>query len=143
MRYCTSCRRITAGQPLFCNFCGRSYDVKLCPSRHVNPRSALVCSQCGSHDLSTPGPAASLATRITLRLLALLPGVLLLIISLFVLLELIRAFLENPAIQAQAVWLCVMLGFLWWLYLQLPKFIRHGIGKITKRKKGGTGHEGH
>ena len=142
MRYCTSCRRITAGQPLFCNFCGHSYDRRLCPSRHTNPRTAVVCSQCGSHDLSTPGRAVSFPARIALRLLRLLPGVLLLIVSLLVLFELIKAFLENPAVQAQAVWLCVLLGFLWWLYLRLPKVIRHGIGKVTKRKKG-RGHEGH
>ena len=142
MRYCTSCRRMTAGEPLFCNFCGRSYDIKLCPSRHINPRAATVCSQCGSSELSTPGARVSLPARIALRLLRLLPGVLLLIVSLLFLLELLRAFLQNPVVQAQAVWLCLLLGFLWWLYLQLPKFIRHGIGKIAKRKKGG-GHGGH
>ena len=30
---------MTAGEPLFCNFCGRSYDLKLCPHRHPNPRN--------------------------------------------------------------------------------------------------------
>lgn len=84
----------------------------------------------------------SFPTRIGLRLLRILPGVLLLIISLLFLLELIKAFLENPRVQGQAVWVCVLLGFLWWLYLQLPKFIRHGVGRIAKRKKRG-GHGGH
>ena len=56
MRYCNECHRMTAGEPLFCNFCGRSYDLKLCPHRHPNPRNAEICSECGSRDLSTPHP---------------------------------------------------------------------------------------
>ncbi len=40
MRYCNQCHRITAGEPLFCNFCGRSYDFKLCP------HSASESAQC-------------------------------------------------------------------------------------------------
>src|SRR5438445_562240 len=56
MKYCYACGHRTRGEPLFCNFCGRSYDVKLCPKLHVNPRSAEACSQCGSRDLSIPQP---------------------------------------------------------------------------------------
>src|SRR5258705_3358168 len=54
MRYCNQCHRITPGEPLFCNSCGRSYDFRLCPSRHPNPRNAEICSECGSRELSTP-----------------------------------------------------------------------------------------
>lgn len=144
MRYCHACHRMTTGEPLFCNFCGRSYDVKLCPSRHINPRAATVCSQCGSHDLSTPQPPVPFSTRMTLRLLRLLPGILLLGFSVLFLVELVKAFLQSPVLQAQFVWLCLLLGFLWWLYVRLPGFIRHGIGKIgRKRKGGGGGHGGH
>ncbi len=60
MKYCYECGRITAGEPLFCNFCGRSYNVKLCPRHHPNPRIAEVCSQCGSRELSTPQPKVSI-----------------------------------------------------------------------------------
>ena len=60
MRYCNQCHRITPGEPLFCNFCGRSYDFKLCPHRHPNPRNAEICSQCGSRELSTPHPRVPL-----------------------------------------------------------------------------------
>ena len=42
MKYCYQCGRITTGKPLYCNSCGRSYDVKLCPRAHANPRSAEV-----------------------------------------------------------------------------------------------------
>lgn len=54
MKYCYSCRRISPGGPRFCTWCGKSYDVKLCPRLHVNPRGAVVCAQCGSRDLSAP-----------------------------------------------------------------------------------------
>src|SRR6266481_1646550 len=56
MRYCYNCNRATIGDPLFCNFCGRSYNIKLCQKLHVNPRNAEACSRCGSRDLSTPQP---------------------------------------------------------------------------------------
>src|SRR5882724_4370705 len=64
MKYCYECGRMTPGEPFFCNFCGRSYDVKLCPRHHPNPRIAEVCSQCGSHDLSTPQPKVSVWWKI-------------------------------------------------------------------------------
>lgn len=144
MRYCHACHRITTGEPLFCNFCGCSYDVKLCPSRHTNPRAATVCSQCGSHELSTPEPPVPLSIKLLLRLLRIAPGILLLLVSVLFLVELIKAFLQSPVLQAQFVWLCLLLGLLWWLYVQVPGFIRHGIGKIgRKRKGGGSGHGGH
>ena len=31
MKYCYQCGRMTAGEPLYCQLCGRTYDVKLCP----------------------------------------------------------------------------------------------------------------
>jgi hypothetical protein len=57
MRYCNHCKKFTGGHPPYCNFCGRSYGVKLCPRGHKNPRSAAACSECGSTDLSTPAPS--------------------------------------------------------------------------------------
>jgi len=63
MKYCHHCGRLTPGEPLFCQSCGRTYDVKLCSRLHVNSRSAEVCSQCGSRDLSTPQPKVPLWTK--------------------------------------------------------------------------------
>lgn len=54
MRYCRNCRKFTAGEARYCQFCGRTYGVKLCPRGHRNPRAANACSECGSKDLSTP-----------------------------------------------------------------------------------------
>jgi hypothetical protein len=64
MRYCNHCKKFTVGNPPYCNFCGRSYRVKLCPRGHKNPRAAQACSECGSKDLSTPMPQQAGMTRI-------------------------------------------------------------------------------
>jgi len=56
MRYCSNCKKLTAGKPAHCNFCGRTYGVRLCPRGHKNPRVATACSECGSTELSTPSP---------------------------------------------------------------------------------------
>ena len=52
MRYCPNCQRINAGSPVICNYCGRTWYVRLCPSRHENPYDAQYCATCGSVDLS-------------------------------------------------------------------------------------------
>lgn len=53
MTLCRSCRHISVGSPSFCERCGRSFDAKLCPSRHESSATARFCSTCGSDDLST------------------------------------------------------------------------------------------
>ena len=78
MRFCTNCHRMTAGKPLFCNWCGRSFDIRLCPRMHVNPRAAQVCAECGSRELSTPQPRVPLLLRPLVTLLQLGPTGLLL-----------------------------------------------------------------
>ncbi|MEN6532648.1 MAG: zinc ribbon domain-containing protein [Bryobacteraceae bacterium] len=124
MRYCNQCHRITAGEPLFCNFCGASYDVKLCPSRHINPRSAEVCATCGSRDLSTPAPPLPVWARAALWLLTYVPGVVLLLLSLFLLTQAIQEFLHDARLQGQVMILILMLGIFWYIYIQIPAFIR-------------------
>src|ERR1019366_3163906 len=58
-----NCKKLTAGKPPYCNFCGRTYGVRLCPCGHKNPRVAETCSECGSSELSSPAPQRG-ATRI-------------------------------------------------------------------------------
>ena len=75
MRYCSNCKKLTAGKTPYCNFCGRSYNVRLCPRGHKNPRVAQACSECGSTELSTPAPqrgATGLAQLIGIGILAML-----------------------------------------------------------------------
>src|SRR5215813_4390813 len=114
MRYCHQCYRITPGEPLFCNFCGRSYDWKLCPHRHPNPRNAEICSQCGSRDLSMPAPHTSFVVALLVKLLTILPGFALVVLSTLFLFGLIQALLTNQALMFQAVIAGLMLAFLWY-----------------------------
>jgi hypothetical protein len=135
MRYCNNCHHITIGQPLFCNFCGSSYDVKLCPHRHLNPRIAQVCSQCGSHDLSTPAPRASFATVVLMGIVSIFPGIALLLITLLILLGLLQAILTNEQLQLQLLILALLLGVLWYIYIHLPPFIRRIPRTLWNKKK--------
>ena len=57
MRYCPHCHRLNPGRPMHCHYCARTWQVRLCPSRHENPPEAQFCGICGSADLSeTAGP---------------------------------------------------------------------------------------
>jgi len=57
MRYCPHCHRLNTGRPQICNYCSRTWHVRLCPARHENPPDAIFCGTCGSADLTeTSGP---------------------------------------------------------------------------------------
>lgn len=131
MKYCYECGRMTPGEPLFCNFCGRSYDVKLCPSKHPNPRIAEICSQCGSRDFSTPQPKVSLwwkfLTWLTRTLLGLLLGCLTVLLILTALLR--------PEVQNALLGLGILLAVLWWMWSQLPTWFRKLVRKAFERKR--------
>jgi hypothetical protein len=131
MRYCYECGRLTAGEPLFCNSCGRSYDVKLCPRMHPNPRSAEVCSQCGSRDLSTPQPKVSFWWKAGELLVKVVAGIFLVYVSLmgFV------ALLQRPEVQGGLFVLGILLGILWWLWSELPEWFRKLVRRSLKRKE--------
>jgi RNA polymerase subunit RPABC4/transcription elongation factor Spt4 len=135
MLYCNNCHRITAGEPAFCNFCGRSYNLKLCPHRHPNPRIAEICSTCGSRDLSTPHPRVSLWLAPLLILLSAVPGLLLLLLSVLLLIGLFTALVSNQQLLFQVMLLGLVIAFLWWLYMQLPGFLRKALTKMFSRKE--------
>jgi RNA polymerase subunit RPABC4/transcription elongation factor Spt4 len=142
MRYCNQCHRITTGEPLFCNFCGRSYNLKLCPHRHPNPRNAEICNQCGSRDLSTPHPRISFWLAPLLVVLSALPGFLLLLLSVLFLVGLFEVLLTNQQLLFQFMLIGLFIGFLWWLYMQLPGFLRRALSRFFGRRNG-DGHHGH
>src|SRR4029077_1092644 len=103
MKYCYACGKVTGGEPFFCNFCGRSYDVKLCPRLHLNPRLGEACSQCGSRDLSIPQPKVPLAWRILAFLMQAIAGLLLVLLSVPVVLELGILFFTRSKLEAPLV----------------------------------------
>lgn len=135
MRYCSQCQRLTAGDPLYCSHCGSTYNAKLCPARHLNPRTAEVCSECGSRDLSTPAPRHPLWLRPLLLLLSLLPGVVLALVLVLIAAGLVQQVATNGQIQSQLVILLLLFALLWWLYVHLPKFIQNALRPLWTRKK--------
>ena len=140
MRYCNQCHRITTGEPMFCQYCGSTYNVKLCPSRHVNPRTAELCSQCGSRDLSTPAPRGRVWVYPLLYALSLVPGVLLLLVSGGFFFAFLHALLTNQALLGQFFALGILLGVVWYAYMHLPEFIRKLFRTIWSKPKKDSGH---
>jgi RNA polymerase subunit RPABC4/transcription elongation factor Spt4 len=136
MKYCYECGRITAGEPIFCTFCGRSYDVKLCQRLHANPRYAEVCAQCGSRDFSTPQPKVSFLWRIFAFLLRVFLGILLVYVSLVLLKELLIELLQEPYVQQGLIGLGLLLIALWVMWSMIPDWMRKVIHHAVKRKEG-------
>jgi len=142
MKYCFNCNRITPGQPLFCNSCGRSYDVKLCPRRHANPRTAEACSQCGSRDLSTPQPRRPGWAPILGFLVSAIPGILLGTATVAVVLAAAIAIIQRPDMIVSLVILTVPFSICWWAWSQLPQWFRSALYKMLRRKRDGGQHGG-
>jgi len=141
-RYCYQCNRITPGEPLFCNFCGRSYNVKLCPRLHANPRNAEICSQCGSRDLSTPQPKVPLWVPILEFVLRMIPGAVLTALSVTAVALFVLALLTRPALLLSTALLLVGLGFLWWVWSQIPASFRRVIhGLLARRREARQGRQ--
>jgi len=133
MKYCYNCNRVTIGEPLFCNFCGRSYDVKLCPKLHVNPRQAQVCSACGNHDLTTPQPKVPFWAKMLLVVLTLIPGAIVSFISIVLVMVFIERFLGKQDMMMGLALIEFILGALWWGWTEIPLQFRKTIHRWLKR----------
>ena len=129
MKYCYECGRMTAGEPRYCQFCGRTYDVKLCPRRHENPRFAEVCSQCGSRELSTPQPKVSPVWRVLEFLARVMVGLLIV----YVVLSFVYGLVTTPETGNALMALGLLLGALFILWTMLPdwfkRLVRRSMGK--------------
>lgn len=110
MRYCHNCHRLTAGKPIFCNYCGRSFDVKLCSKMHVNPRAAQACSQCGSKELSSPQPKIPMLLRPLIVFLQLGPGGLLVVGLLVWFVLYVNRLLNDPSSLLSLMLIAVLIG---------------------------------
>jgi hypothetical protein len=131
MKYCYQCGRMTAGEPLFCNSCGRSYDVKLCPRHHPNPRSAEVCSLCGSRELSTPQPKVSVWWKLAALLLRGIAGLLLIYVALVTVIALV----QQPQVQSGLIGLAIIFAIFCWVWSELPDWLRKLVRRATRRKE--------
>ena len=136
MRYCYQCNRVTQGEPLFCQFCGRTYSVKLCPRLHKNPRVAEICSQCGSRDLSIPAPKQPFWVSFAVFVLSLVPGFLLILITLLLIVIGLQVLLTNPRMLLSFGFLALAVMALWAIWTKLPLFLRRWIRKqLLEREK--------
>ena len=135
MKYCFECGSTTAGEPFFCNYCGRSYDVKLCPKLHVNPRLAEACSQCGTRDLSTPQPKVPLRWRIFAFLGQWLSAAVLFLLSLQVISRMIEDLRSISKVQHRHFIVAAILIFFWSLWTVIPDSFRRLIHRSIKHNK--------
>ena len=134
MKYCYECGRITAGEPRYCQFCGRTYDVKLCPRRHENPRYAEVCSQCGSRELSTPQPKVSAFWKVAEVFVRGVLGLLVVYVVLSFLYGMVSTPQTGNALLA-LVFLLVPLVILWGLIPDwFKRLVRRSLGKGGHRE---------
>ena len=129
MKYCYECSHVTAGDPRYCQFCGRTYDVKLCPRRHENPRFAEVCSQCGSRELSVPQPKVSPVWRVLEFLARVMVGLLIVYVVLSFLYGMVTSPETGNALMALGLLLCALFV----LFAMLPdwfkRLVRRSMGK--------------
>lgn len=89
----------------------------------------MFCAECGSADLSTPGPPASLLHHLSgLALYGLASVLIAVAIAAFVLAVL--ASINWQELVGPLVCLCLMLGFLYWTTTLLPGPIRK-VGKAA------------
>jgi hypothetical protein len=140
MKYCYECGRITAGKPLFCSYCARTYDLKLCPRLHPNRRAAEVCSQCGSRELSTPQPKVSVWWRLIEWVVRAFLAVFLFFLSCVGAIAAFKGMLESPQMQSALIGLAILLGVLWWMWSELPQWVRKLVRKSLQRKRSGDEH---
>ena len=136
MKYCYACGHRTRGEPLFCNFCGRSYDVKLCPKLHVNSRSAEACSQCGSRDLSIPQPRIPILWPFLAALTQAVFGLFLLTLSLPVSVSFLDDLSRRSAPPDRLLVGAFILIVLWSFWIMLPDIFRGIIHRSLIQKSG-------
>lgn len=135
MKYCFNCGRVNAGEPLFCNTCGRSFDRKLCPRFHPNPRSADICSRCGSRELSTPQPKVSFGWRILEWLVRMGVGALLVILALLFVSDVFSELMGSPVVQNGLVLIVFMFLILAWIWGKLPDWFRKFIRSQLRKRR--------
>jgi|SRR6185312_13783030 len=134
MRYCFSCRKITSGSPAYCNFCGHSYDVKLCNRGHTNPRLAEVCSVCGSHSLSLPQARGGSLLKAVFTIGLGLTFAALLIGTLAFCGIFLRTLIQNPNGLLPLMLVGLALGLVWLIWMSLASALRRLLFGQSKRK---------
>src|SRR5258708_24482858 len=134
MKLCFSCGKVTTGTPAYCHYCGKTYNVRLCSRGHINPRSANVCSQCGSKELSTPQRKIPFLLKPLIFLLSHLTGLVLITALLVFVGFFVHKLFIDPNGLLPLMCLGMLLGLLLLVWMMLPNFIRSPIKWLFKRK---------
>lgn len=87
-----------------------------------------------------PHPRVSLWFVPLMFFLRMLPGLALLLATFAFFVGLIQVLVSNQQVLFQFMLLGLFIGFLWWLYLKLPRFIRRGLSRLFGRSER-NGHE--
>ena len=132
MKRCTECFRYSFGTPTFCAYCGRSYQIRLCPRGHKSPRNVTFCTECGSSDLSTAAPPATLWFRLSELAIRLGAAVVPAIVIAAVLIALLTT-INWSGLGAPLATLAVLLGLAYWATTLLPAPVRR-IGRAVGRR---------
>jgi len=106
--------------------------VRICPRGHHCPRTAQYCAECGSADLSTPAPPASLLYRISGAVLYGLAGAALAALLLAAVLSALSQ-VDWHALSGPLVGLLLMLGVLYWTTTLLPGPVKK-LGRAAGRQ---------
>lgn|SRR5258708_27103300 len=119
MKRCRTCFHVTAGNPTFCPSCGGSYDRRVCPKGHSNPRSATACGECGARELSQAQPRRRLASLAGFALLRVLLGTALLAGTVIYAIGFAIAAIRDPAQLFDRMLLGFALGVAWPLFVHV------------------------
>jgi hypothetical protein len=120
------------GHPTFCVNCGRSFGVRICSRGHHNSRSAQFCAECGSSDLSTPAPPATLLHHLSGAVLYLFSAFVAVVAVGMVTLSAFYA-VDWQELSGPLVELMLMLAFLYWTTTLLPGPIKK-LGKAAGKQ---------
>lgn len=126
MKYCAHCKRLNSGDPVFCQYCSHSFNVRICRGcGHMNPTDALACRRCGRTNLSEPSGSSSIWPKV-LKMLFWMALV-------FLAINFIKAMLMN--LQAFAS-LAIVIGLFALAYGFLPEIVKNLIRGMVKGLKG-------
>ena len=73
-------------------------------------------------------------------ILSIFPGLLLLLLSILLLVAVIQALISNQQVLFRLMFFGLLVGVLWWLYMQFPAFVRRAISKLFGKSGGRNGH---
>lgn len=135
MKFCYFCGRTTAGKPTFCTECGRSYDQKVCPRLHENPRWAEACARCGSRNLSTPQPRIPFLWRLTTAIVMVASALYLTVMLVGLASEFVGCSVVSSTTCSRFMFSGCLLGILWGLWTVLPHVLRRVAWRTLQRRR--------